>query len=223
MDILFKTETELLWSIRALSVYSSLWDEPNNWESLQFVLYPSQVWLRWDKVKDLMCVLSWLQYVSHSDIHPTCLCKDLYNSVREASWTLCILFIDALWLWSCWLCSQSCWCFLSRPTGLIILSHPYSSFHIGYCVCGAFCAVISRYDANNAFIFSISLVIKKLFSCIFMSFFIVFHLFCSSCKKKRLFSQVVLLHQKHITKWAPDVSKLHYSDQSVLWSCFIPL
>uniref|UniRef100_A0A3Q3C8X2 Monocyte to macrophage differentiation-associated 2b n=1 Tax=Haplochromis burtoni TaxID=8153 RepID=A0A3Q3C8X2_HAPBU len=80
-----------------------------------------------------------------------------------------------VWVMASFGTTYSCWCFLSRPTGLIILSHPYSSFHIGYCVCGAFCAVISRYDANNAFIFSISLVIKKLFSCIFMSFFIFYY------------------------------------------------
>lgn len=52
-------------------------------------------------------------------------------------------------------------------TRLIILSHilSFSSFHIGFLCLWCFCAVISLYDANNAFIFSISLVIKKVFSC----------------------------------------------------------
>ena len=46
-----------------------------------------------------------------------------------------------------------------------IISHVLflSSFHIGLLCPWCFCAVISLYDANNAFIFSISLVIKKSF------------------------------------------------------------
>lgn len=86
------------------------------------------------------------------------------------SWTLCTLFIDALWLW---LCSQCCWCFSFFLVWHDWLYYPilfsvsfFSSFHIGYCVSGAF-VLWQAYDANNAFIFYISLVIKKLFHAVY--------------------------------------------------------
>lgn len=106
------------------------------------------------------------------------------------SWTLCTLFIDALWLWSRWLCSQCSWCFLYGPTRLIILSHlslSFSSFHIGHCVCGAF---VLWYDANNAFIFSISLVIKKLFHAVYSS---TWHLIMLRLFRKTFFLSTVVM------------------------------
>lgn len=107
--------------------------------------------------------------VSFRHTVPTWLCIEFYKLSMKPSWTLCTLFIDALWLWSCWLCSQCCWCFISGRTRLIILSHilSVSSFHIVFLCLWCFCAVISLYDANNAFIFSISLVIKKFFHAVY--------------------------------------------------------
>lgn len=64
---------------------------------------------RWNEVfEDLTCVclVSFLLSVSFRHTVPTWLCMEFYKLSMKPSWTLCTLFIDALWLWSCWLCSQ---------------------------------------------------------------------------------------------------------------------
>lgn len=101
-----------------LSYYSQYYDEIHR-----------QVWRCRDEAEDSTCVCLVLVTLSVSFRHtvPTCLCTDLwfYKLSVEPSWTLCILFRDALWLWSCWLCSRSCWCFSfwSDKTDYIIILH----------------------------------------------------------------------------------------------------
>lgn len=109
-------------SICTVNVYLSLWETPSDWEclehsggvkgcesrcldSLHGQVLATVRWSLWGFDVCLSCV-SFLLSVSFRHTVPTWLCMEFYKVSVKPSWTLCTLFIDALWLWSCWLCSQ---------------------------------------------------------------------------------------------------------------------
>lgn len=112
--------------IISLSVYLSLWENPNDWAFIEntrggyitvirLVPQTGLATLRWSIWRFDVC-LSCLDYnmclIQTYNTHLT-LYRALwyYKLSMRPLRTLCTLFIDALWLWSRWLCSQCCWCF----------------------------------------------------------------------------------------------------------------
>lgn len=117
--------------------------------------------------EDFTFVLSRIEYLSHSDVQlPTWLGMELCKLSREPSWTLCTLFIDALWLWSCWLWSQSCSACFSFAVVQDLLYYLIFFLSLVFCMWVLVLLCCDKpIDANYAFVFYISLVIKKSFSC----------------------------------------------------------
>lgn len=114
-----------------------------------------------------VCLVSVIISVSLRHTVPTWLCIEFYKLSMKPSWTLCTLFIDALWLWSCWLCSQCCWCFLSGRMRLIILSHILflSSFHIVFFVSVVLLCCDKPIWCQQCFYLFYFSCNKKVFSC----------------------------------------------------------
>lgn len=88
---------------------------------------------------------------------------------------------------------------------IITYCFSFSSFHIWLLCLWCFCAVLSLYDANNAFIFSISLVIKKsFFHAVYCGtqHFVMFHLFflqvALNSKTSAAFCQLAVIIQWNI-------------------------
>lgn len=109
-----------------------------------------------------VCLVLVIIYLSNTDIQ----CPPLHEAFMDPLYIIYrrSVIVEMLTLFSV-LVVFSFW---SYETNYIIsYSFSLSSFHIVFLCLWCFCAVISLYDANNAFIFSISLVIKKFFHAVY--------------------------------------------------------
>lgn len=145
-----------LWEVKFLGVY---------FEGLQPIIasiFSLHRW-RWDKVLyHLMCahlvlIIISVSYSTHLTLYRDLL--TLHDIFMDPLYIVSrhFVIVELLTLFSVLLV------FLSDQKRLIILYLILSLFKFGFMCMWCFCAVKSLYVANNAFIFSISLVIKKFF------------------------------------------------------------